>query len=137
MTYQKEKLEIDTHWKIIFELNAIIYTIFSGLIVCSFAGLIYSQLFSLVFKCLEIVQIAHFVGLIVTCVFRFKTTGKACSTVTKQYTILNTDMNDSTHTWEEDGFALRCLFITQCVLFLPFCACTCLGMYRGQIAGQT
>ena len=131
------KLEIETNWKLMFEINAIIYTIFTGLIVCSFAGLIYGQLFYLTINCMAITQGFHFVGLLATIAFRFNLHGKSCSTVEREYFVAQTDMNDSIHTWKEDGFALRCLVITQCVLFLPFCLCTSLGMYRGRHAGLT
>ena len=34
--------QFDTHWRLAFQFNAIVYTMFTGLTVCSFAGLIYS-----------------------------------------------------------------------------------------------
>lgn len=43
---------LDSHWKLVFQFNAIVYTMFSGMIVCSFAGLIYSQLFQVVLSCM-------------------------------------------------------------------------------------
>ena len=131
------KLEIETNWKLMFELNAIIYTIFTGLIVCSFAGLIYGQLFFLTLNCMGVTQALHLVCLFATVAYRWNLDGKSCSTVEREYFIAVTDMNDSVHSWKEDGFALRALVITQCVIFLPFCLCTSFGMYRGGIAGQT
>lgn len=47
LTFEGLTISADTRWSLVFQYNAIIYTIFSGLIVCSFAGLIYSQLFQL------------------------------------------------------------------------------------------
>lgn len=47
IVFEGETLEANTHWRLVFQYNALVYTIFSGLIVCSFAGLIYSQLFQL------------------------------------------------------------------------------------------
>lgn len=68
-------VENDTHWTIVFYFNAIVYTMLSGMIVCSFAGLVYSQLFQVVLSCMQITQIAHFVGVILAGVYRFKTAG--------------------------------------------------------------
>lgn len=75
--------------------------------------------------------------MLVTAVFRYNKPGKACSLVTTAYTIPVTDMNDPTHSFDNDGYVLRCLFISQCVLFLPFCACSCIGLMGGRKAGQT
>ena len=130
-----ETLDSNTNWRFVFQYNAIVYTIFSGLIVCSFAGLIYSQLFQLAISLLQLTQVAHFVGLLLTAIFRFNKQGKACSAVTEGYTLTEADMNDLEHTFESDGYMLRCLFISQCVLFLPFCACSCIGLMRGRTAG--
>ena len=102
----------------------------SGLIVCSFAGLIYSQLFKIVLSCMQLTQVAHFVGVILAGVYRFRDTGKACSLVEEIY---DSDGNS----WENDGYMFRCLFISQCALFIPFCMCTSVGMWRGKTAGET
>ena len=45
-------------------------------------------------------------------------------------------MNDNVHSWKDDGYMLRCLFISQCVLFIPFCFCSCIGLFGGVTAGQ-
>jgi len=134
--FEGSKLDFDSHWKLAFQFNAIIYAMFSGLIVCSFAGLIYSQLFQLVLSCMQVTQVAHFVGVILTGVFRFNSSGKTCSAATAQYAVARADMGDLVHTWAEDGDLLRQLFICQCVLFVPFCLCTCMGMFRGKTAGE-
>ena len=102
----------------------------SGMIVCSFAGLIYSQLFQMVLSCMQLTQLAHFVGVILAGVYRFRETGKSCSEVDIKY---NVDGN----TWKNDGYVFRCLFISQCALFIPFCMCTSVGMWRGKTAGET
>lgn len=80
---------------------------------------------------------AHFVGLLLTAVFRFNKQGKACSEVTTQYVLPVTDMNDPDHSFDNDGYMLRCLFISQCCLVIPFCLCSCIGLMRGRTAGQT
>ena len=121
-----KEVEFDTHWTFVYRFNMIIYTMLSGIIFCSFAGLIYSSLLQATLSCLQVAGVAHFVAIILSGVFRFNTQGTICA---DKEGMLPYDKEGNT--FKEDSDLLKNLYIAQLCLYLPFCACSCIGFWKG------
>ena len=120
-----KEYEFDTHWTFVYRFNMIVYTMLSGMILCSFAGLIYSSLLQATLSCLQVAGVAHFAAIILSGVFRFNDNGTICS---EKQNMLPYDKDGNT--FAEDSTLLKNLYIAQLCLFLPFCACSCIGFWR-------
>ena len=100
----------------------VVYSLLSGMLFCSFGGLVYSKLLQATLSCLQITGLVHLVAILLIAVLRFNTTGLGCASNANEY---DADGNS----WESDAMTAKALFIAQCSLFIPFCACTCIGYF--------
>lgn len=116
--------ENDTHWTFMYRFNMIVYTMLSGMLFCSFGGLVYSKLFQLTLSCLQIAGIFHLAAIILVAVFRFNMVGTACSENDVVYD------GEEGNSWESDSSTVLALMNAQMALFIPFCACTCVGYFK-------
>ena len=118
-------VQFDTNWSLVYRFNAIVYTILTGMVMCSCTGLIYTKIFSATLSCLQIAGLVHIVAIILAAVYRFNDDGKKCAANATEYDLLG-------NSWESDGALFRKLFIAQCSLLIPFCMCACIGMRTGR-----
>ena len=44
--------QLNTHWTLAFRFNAIMYTVLTGMVICSCTGLVYSNIFNATLNCL-------------------------------------------------------------------------------------
>ena len=116
-------LDIDTRWTFMYRVNMMVYAMLSGMLFCSFGGLIYSKLLQATLSCLQIAGAAHLFALLLIGVLRFNSSGLTCATKDVVY-------DTEGHSWESDAATVKALFIAQCTLFIPFCACTCIGYFK-------
>ena len=116
--------ENDTNWTIMYRFNMVVYSLFSGMLFCSFGGLVYSKLLQATLSCLQITGLVHLVALLLIAVLRFNSNGLACASNASEY-------DDDGNSFESDSMTTKALFIAQCSLFIPFCACTCIGYFKG------
>ena len=125
MTIGDDPQHLDTKWSLVFKFNAIIYMVLTALVVCSCAGLVYSNIMQATLSCLQLAGLAHIAGVILSGVYRFNSSGIICAGNVEKY-------DEAKNTFEGDGLMLRKLFIAQACILIPFCMCAFIGITSGK-----
>ncbi len=91
--------QLNTHWALVYKMNAIVYTMLTGMIMCSCTGLIYNNIFNATLNCLTLGGLAHVVAIIMAGVYLLRESGKTC--------VQNvTDYDNLGNSFESDGALL-------------------------------